>query len=75
VPVAPASYGPPAAGTNPATPAASGPSLNPAQPDLQALPPLPPLPPDVPVTNVTAPDQAPSQGKESNRWNIFKRLR
>jgi type II secretion system protein D len=74
VPVAPASYGPPAAGTNPATPDASGPSLSPppAQSDLQ---PLPPLPPDVPVTNVIAPDQAPSQGKESNRWNIFKRLR
>ena len=43
------------------------------------LPPLPPLSTTVPVTNVTAPDVAPapdpSQGKESNRWNLLKRLK
>jgi type II secretion system protein D len=72
-PIAPANYTPALPATNPAAPAASGPSLNTvtAQPELQ------PLPPSSTDANLAspAPDQVPVQGKESARWNPFKRLK
>jgi type II secretion system protein D len=75
-PIAPARYTPPPPALNAAPPPASGPSLSTvaSQPELQPLPPLPPSSTDVNLAP-SAPDQIPVQGKESGRWNLFKRLK